>query len=336
MGGLQQGNLHRPGGFWSCDRRSGGGKNSTGQFVFLTLRSWVYLFHMPAFFLLAGLFASKAVGRSWRIFLENKVKTLIYPYVLWTGFYLVTHTLMARYANNPPNTSRALHFFWEPYGYGLWFLYSLFLITVLFHGLRVAGARQQFLLPLAVALHIGAWFNVFGFWPILNTAMLNFIFFAVGSVFAETITTVLAGGQRWQSIMAGSLLLALMTILFAFQGDAKLLFGFITSLLGIAGVIALGRGLIGWVAGGFFSLLGFYSLEIYLGHALFSTAARVVWNRLGIASPWLTILFVVSAGVFVSLALAWLCQKLKFPYLFRWPQFQPQPKQSMEPASAAR
>ena len=293
--------------------------------IFLTLRTWVYLFHMPAFFLLSGLFAGKAVGRPWRALFQNKTRTLVYPYILWTGIYLASQILLVRYVNNPPNIGRALHLLWEPYGYGLWFLYSLFLISMMFHLLLVAGVRKQILLLTAVAFHLGAWFNAFAFWPILNTAMLNLIFFAVGSIYVEKISASLPSVNRMKLIAAGMVLLGLMTIIFAMPNYAKLPLGLTTALLGIVGIIALSHGLIGLAVGRFFSVLGFYSLEIYLGHPLCSTAARAVWSRIGISSEFLMVLFIVSAGVFVSLAIALLCQKLQFPYLFRWPQFHLKP-----------
>ena len=99
--------------------------------IFLALSRWVYLFHMPAFFLLSGILATKSLARPWLSVLRNKTGTLVYPYVLWTWIYLTAQLCSSNLANNPPDVARALRLLWEPYGYGLWFLYCLFLITLL-------------------------------------------------------------------------------------------------------------------------------------------------------------------------------------------------------------
>jgi len=109
-----------------------------------------------------------------------------------------------------------------------------------------------------------------------------------------------------------------MTAIYTVSGGDRLAWGLATALPGIAGVVALSLGS-GLALGRWISVLGFYSLEIYLGHPLFSTAARAVMSRLGFQSASINVFFGVFAGVFFSLALALLCQKLKFPFLFRWP-----------------
>jgi fucose 4-O-acetylase-like acetyltransferase len=77
---------------------------------FLAARDWVYLFHMPVFFLVSGLFAQHAIGRAWRAVFGGRVRTLAYPYAVWTGIYLAASILMARFANNPPDLGRAARF----------------------------------------------------------------------------------------------------------------------------------------------------------------------------------------------------------------------------------
>jgi len=285
--------------------------------LFITLRSWVYLFHMPAFFLLSGLFAQRAIGRPWLAFIDGKVRTLVYPYILWTGIYLSAQTLMARFANNPPDIAKAERLLWEPYGYGLWFLYCLFLISLLFHGLLLARLPKPVILLGALGLHLAAWHNVFGIWPIFNTAMLNFVFYAMGGLYAKRIFALVEKLGTTAAIVAGILLLGLMTGLYLALGGFALPLALVFAVPGIAGLILLAKGV-----GRFTSLasvLGLYSLEIYLAHPLFSIAPRAILGRMGIHAPLAGIIAGVLAGIVVSLALAVCCQKLKFPWLFRWP-----------------
>ena len=282
-------------------------------------RNWVYLFHMPAFFFLSGLFASRALGRPLKAVLSTRLKTLAYPYVLWTGIYLLVQMVMARYANNAPDTARALRFLWEPYGYGLWFLYSLFLISILFHLLLLARLPKAAVLLLAVGLYVAAAFNVFGFWPILNTAMLNFIFYALGGLYSAAAFTWFSNGRRTYPFAAGIIFLVIMTMVAWAFGYSKFPISLLAALLGVAGIVCIAKGLPDRIVEKFFCLLGFYSLEIYLGHPLFSTAARAVLNKLHVQAPWVYVVAGVLCGVFISLTLAVTCRRLNFPFLYRWP-----------------
>ena len=52
-----------------------------GDRLFGALREWIYLFHIPAFFFLSGLFARKACDRPLLEFLQNRARVLLYPYL---------------------------------------------------------------------------------------------------------------------------------------------------------------------------------------------------------------------------------------------------------------
>jgi hypothetical protein len=157
---------------------------------------------------------------------------------------------------------------------------------------------------------------VFSFWPILDTAMLNFVFYALGDLYAEQIFPRLARIGTATAIAAGLLLLGLMTILHFTLGCLALPLALVFALPGIAGLVMLSKGL-GPLAE-LVALLGISSLEIYLGHPLFSIAARAVLGRAGIHEPAAVLAVCVLAGVGGSLALAFICQRYNFPWLFRW------------------
>lgn len=44
----------------------------------------IYSFHMPLFFFLSGLFASKWAQKEPKVALLNKIKSLVYPYFIWS------------------------------------------------------------------------------------------------------------------------------------------------------------------------------------------------------------------------------------------------------------
>jgi fucose 4-O-acetylase-like acetyltransferase len=294
-----------------------GGIVLTGS-LFEQGRNWVYLFHMPTFFFLSGLFATRLSKRPFNGVLTSRLKTLVYPYLLWTGTYLLVQVLLARYANNPPDTSRALRFLWEPYGYGLWFLYALFVISLLFHLIQMAHLPKPVVLFLAAGLYTAAAFNVFSGWPIFNTAMLNFIFYALGGLFSASTLTWFSNKGKFFPLLIGIGLWGMMTALALHGTPLKFPLGLVAALAGIAGVVFISQGLTGGI-GKFFCLLGFYSLEIYLCHPLFSIGARVMAGKLHFHAAWIYVVLELGCGVFISLALATACRRFAFPYLFRWP-----------------
>jgi fucose 4-O-acetylase-like acetyltransferase len=287
--------------------------------VFDRLRSWVYLFHMPAFFFLSGLFATNALKRPLRDVIGGKVRTLAYPYALWTGIYLLVQETMAHYVNNPPDVGAALQLLWKPYGYGLWFLYSLFLISILFHLLLMARVRREGVLALALVLHVAAAFNLFAFWPILDLALFNFVFYAVGGLYSEPVFAWLSGDRRPLFATIGLLSLGLMTAIGLARVSFLPFFDLVTAFLGVAGVVCVARALVDSLPGNLLSWLGFYSLEIYLGHPLFGTASRAVLSRFGLHGAIPLIGFGLGTGLFASLALGVLCRQWGFLYLYRWP-----------------
>jgi fucose 4-O-acetylase-like acetyltransferase len=287
--------------------------------IYDQVRSWVYLFHMPAFFFLSGLFARQMLGRTLGMVWSARIRTLVYPYVLWTGIYLLVQEIMARHANHAPDVARAAHFLWEPYGYGLWFLYSLFLISLLYYAISLLRMPKPAVLLGAVVLSVAGEFNVFGFWPILNTAMLYLVFYVVGGLYVETVSGWLAARRSPFWFGAGLLFLGLMTFVAWTLGRDEVPAGLMVAWLGIAGVVCLARGMADGVLGGVFAPLGFCSLEIYLGHPLFSVAARAGLSWCGCPRPAIYVISEVFCGVLLSFALAVFCRRYRFPYLFKWP-----------------
>jgi fucose 4-O-acetylase-like acetyltransferase len=287
--------------------------------IWMKLRDWVYLFHMPAFFVLSGIFAPKLSQLASRDFLSGRLRTIFYPYVVWTAIIVGAQFAMARFVNNPPDFSRALFFLVEPYGYGLWFLYSLFIISVTFYSLSRLRISPLVMFLLAVTLSWLASLNAFGFWPILNTSMSFFIFYATAAVARGKILSFFSRNGRLAPLLSGVGLLLAMTIFYSARFGVTWLLNLLLAGLGIAGVVFLAKGLAQTLAGRFWAFLGMFSLEIYLGHPLWSTISRVLLLHSRIDSPVILVLGGLLLGIAGSLLVGVLCRAWNFPYLFKWP-----------------
>jgi fucose 4-O-acetylase-like acetyltransferase len=285
----------------------------------IVLRDWVYLFHISAFFFLSGLFAYRNNGLPFVPFLWERMRVLYYPYLVWTAIFLGSQVAMAQFVNTPPNFSKALKFLWEPYGIGLWFLYTLFLVSIFFFSLRRWRIPTIPILLIGLAGYVAYRQNLFGFWYVLNASMNYLLFFSIGGCFPGIVGTPLRGARLPFLVAAAVAFFVLMTLLWAVPFDPAGLTSLVRALIGICGVVCVALVLARTPAAGLFALLGTYSLEIYLAHPLWGTAGRALLLRSGIRSPVAFVVFGVSIGIVGSLAMAILSRRLKFPYLFRWP-----------------
>ena len=283
------------------------------------VRAWVYLFHMPAFFFASGLFAAKLVQAPTLAFLRSRAATVVYPYCVWTGIVLASQCALARFANNPPDVARALRFPVEPYGYGLWFLYALLLISVVY---QAAGRLKLPALGIAAAgllMYLAASRDWFRFWTILNTSFTYFVYFSLGACFAPVALTCFEG-KSWHGPMGlAAAAFAAMTLLHQFRAGPTPWIGLMLAALGIAGVLGLAKALVRLHLDRFWSYTGAHSLEVYLGHILLATLPRPLLKAAGISQPWVYVICGVGFGVLGSLVLMALCQRWRFPYLYRWP-----------------
>jgi len=287
--------------------------------MWMKLRDWVYLFHMPAFFVLSGIFAPRLSQLSVRGFLAGRLRTIFYPYAIWTVIIVASQFAMIRFVNNPPELSRALYFLVEPYGYGLWFLYSLFLISVIFYSLARWRVSPLIMVFLAATLSLLASRDFFGGWPIFNTAMNFFIFYATAACAREKIFKLFSQKNWLVPLLAGSGLLLAMTLFYLTGFGATWLFNLLLAGLGITGVVCLAKGLAQTFVSRFWAFLGVFSLEIYLGHPLWGTIARMLLIHARITSPVVLVFGGVVVVIVGSLLVGVLCRAWNFPYLFKWP-----------------
>ena len=287
--------------------------------VFSGLRDWVYMFHIPAFFFLSGLFALKACDRPFAPFLRGRLRVLFYPYLLWTAIILASQLAVASAVNTPASASRVLRCLWEPYGVGLWFLYSLFLVSLLFYGVRRLRIPTAAILLLGVVLYVLGHNDVFGFWYILNESTNHAVFFMIGGCFPGIILAPFTGARKPLLAGVGVGFLALMAVSQFIQPDPTGLLKLTRALLGVSGVVCVAMVFARTAAMGPLAFLGAYSLEIYLAHPLWGTASRAVLLRGGVHNPVVFVVCGVSFGIAGSLAMALFCKRFGFPYLFRWP-----------------
>jgi len=91
--------------------------------------AFIYAFHMPAFFFVAGLFFGQSLeSRGLRRFLVDKFKTVLYPYLVFLVPGCLAAAIGVEASGRHPLIQYALD---ATTGRASWFLYSLFLVLVL-------------------------------------------------------------------------------------------------------------------------------------------------------------------------------------------------------------
>ncbi|WP_022702992.1 acyltransferase family protein [Pseudorhodobacter ferrugineus] len=287
------------------------GLNTAGMIpdaaLFARIDAAIYLFHMPVFFFLSGLFFS--ARRPWPDFLQNRAILLLWPMLLWgwidaglksaAGIPIKGHVYSA---------AEVVLSVLPPVGI-FWFLYTLFILHVIAWALARLPRPAQLLVmaALAVAARAG-WINVSPFDSLWNTVIYLPPFFA-GIAFAMLAGhgALLRKGLILPGILAFGAAQALVAA-GATAGGPWL--GTLATALATAGFVMvwanlpLFANLTAWLA-----RLGQYTMPIYLTHVIFSAATRVVLRALGVSDLAPHMLLGTVAGLLGPLVLIWLAKR---------------------------
>jgi fucose 4-O-acetylase-like acetyltransferase len=275
----------------------------------------IYTFHMPLFFLLSGLNAPASLHRSRIRFVRGKLRTIVYPYLLWSVLQGLMQWSVSRYANHPFSLASLARIFWEPFGQ-FWFLYALLicqLIAAAFVDPRIAERgepsamrlwhRQAAVAGVALAgIVLGAMTS----WGIVTQAFVMLPFYLLGML--------LSGGRlrnllRRAAQMPAGLAIAGLALLFAFLAAAARQYGSYDSVYalpaGLAGILltllisyrvaalrrsAIAKGL---------RALGAASMPIFLLHIFLTGGTRIALMELGIDDTAVHLSLGVVASVLV-------------------------------------
>ncbi|GAA3748747.1 acyltransferase family protein [Terriglobus aquaticus] len=123
-----------------------------GSSLDVRIYEWMYSFHMPAFFFLAGLFATGSLRkRGLPRFLRDRVSTLLWPYFLFELLNLVIFRVGAHVTHKlqPAWTAVAWTFFTAA---GAWFLPTLFFALAVFAIVISLPVSVPMILLLAISL----------------------------------------------------------------------------------------------------------------------------------------------------------------------------------------
>ena len=274
----------------------------------------IYSFHMPLFFVLAGLFFERSLLRMpVASFVRSRAVRLLYPFLLWTYIFAAFKVCAGSLANDALEWND-LFFSPLPPKWHFWFLWSLFLIELAALGLKavlVTPQARTVVWLMALGVLVGLYFVPIGAdaWvPLVTGAVHNAPFFALGVIISRV-------GLPFRGLLAVTV--AVMTFIFMEWLALKEPHSrAVTLLVGAAASISvcmlMSEVSRAFDASGIMSLIGYLgrlSIAIYLAHTIFSAGARIVLQQAGVTSIPLHILGALVFGLVGPLVLFRIAQR---------------------------
>ncbi len=269
------------------------------RWIFLT----IYTFHMPLFFILAGLFVADRLAANPKKFVTNTFTKIARAYSTWAIIQFTVIYMMGNALNHPatgPYLPQLISIIWQPVSQ-FWFLYALFFMQI-FAWVAVPRIGATGFFALAAVIYIAL--QIFGIPNWANTPPVGeFCTFVVSFGLGVAIGPHLA---KIKALQAPSPILPFLLVLL-WAGLYALAYIFVTKRLG-ANWISRDLGAnIAFVANGWefypaalagtaaaifaccanvvplrttFEYLGKNSMPIFLTHILFIAGARIIILKL--------------------------------------------------------
>lgn len=274
---------------------------------------------MPLFFMVAGLFARKAIYGPLPRFLDTKILHFAYFYILWSMILFGIRYAANGIAYKKVELIELTYIAWDPIS-TIWFLYALSLAFVATRVMRklppaailvIALIIQQMALALPKIPII----------VILNKCDFLFFYFVIG-VYGSGLIFQLAQTATTRKAMVGLTVFACFAIPLRLFNLLESPAGFFAlSLIGcyacIIGIARLARSPIGKA----FASVGAYSLPIYLTHFLPVAGTRFILIKLGIKQFWLLFPACIIAGVMFGIICYALALRTPAKFLFVRPSW---------------
>src|SRR5262249_45565737 len=246
---------------------------------------FIYSFHMPLFFFIAGLFAQHSANRPNSRFFLDKLSVIAYPYFIWSLLHVTLEICSAKYVNHPIPPVALLKLIYSPI-MQFWFLYTLFVILTLYKLAYNLELSSKVFVAFALLCYAVEVFRV-NDWDVLNSVCYFMIYFALGVVTAQTslLNGLLRRKTRWAAgiTVVGCVLVAAGV---AAHVDHWTLMRPELAISGIVATIALAIVTSRSEKLSFIGTWGLLSLEIFVAHTIAAASIRILLQKaFGLSAP---------------------------------------------------
>jgi fucose 4-O-acetylase-like acetyltransferase len=297
-----------------------------------------FSFRMPLFFIVSGVFVGASLAkRGWNSLVENKARTILYPYFLWGGIQIGIQILFSAFINSKKSAADFLYLVYSPREVEqFWYLFALFNTTVIFAFLKQKVKLKSihqiaigFILFIASAFCSQYNIELYFFSDILH----YYIFLAIGD---ELSHLIINGGLRkffssWKAFFI--LIIPFAALQYYFletniahrQLSPKFLYVeyyqplmyLLVALVGCAFIITVSSLFEKYNTLNWLRVLGKHSLYIYVMHVIVFAATRVVLMRFfHVYNIYLLMSLCIASGVLIPVLFYRITNKLGMWYLF--------------------
>lgn len=263
---------------------------------------FTYLFHMPLFFLISGVFVQHSLRKGTALFLREKFVHIYWPYLLWSTVSLLAAVVLSSYVNNSVDLLRLLSVPFLP-KFHFWFLFTLmlyFIVCVFVRDIRILG----FLAVIGCLLYLQPDVQLYA------GRYVHFLIFFVGGVALSAQLQRFDSGRWWPLALAVLVTSAIAGFWFRVDDMSPIIVpaGFAGSYLVLALSLRLDTGPLSKP----FRLLGEQSLAIYLLHILASSGTRIVVSHtIHHVNTYVLLCMSVAAGLLLPLVAYKIAKQLR-------------------------
>lgn len=258
----------------------------------------IYSFHMPLFFVLAGLFIWPSLARRRGGFVKSKLVTIAYPYFLWSLIEGGLELALAPFVNSPITPRDLLLIPIQPIEQ-FWFLQALFFAQII---AWFCFPRRFVLLVAAVIGYAVATVTPGMVAVAVHPIMFGLLYVAVGIMVAEQLDRV---GQARPCVIAAGVLAAGVFAVLLVSGGSSAPIGVAIALSGVAATICLAASVSSGRIGSLLAWLGCGSMAIFVMHTIASAGVRIILGRVGFAPGMIEVLAITTIAGLALPMLAW-------------------------------
>jgi fucose 4-O-acetylase-like acetyltransferase len=278
--------------------------------------TFIYSFHMPAFFFVAGLFVTGSIAkRGSGRFATDKLKTILYPYVLFAIISVALEPVIGRFK------FETKPFQWNGFlvnladGEASWFLFVLFFCLMLALMTVPVPAWLRFLVAALVGMTATLAL------PGIREVLHEFCFFAAGMWVGTRIYRL--EQMRLATAAAGFVALAALQVATVYVFGVSVLGRWIyieAGLTGIAGLFLLAKLLEEHWLGDGLAWIGRASLAVFLLSAFAQGATREILLRMFHTREfWLQLLLPTLFATLLPVIVWHQQDRWRLGWLFHWP-----------------
>lgn len=251
---------------------------STEYSSIFILKKIIYGFHMPLFFIIAGLFVSSWSKRNFKEAVSQKISRLVIPYFIWSAITATAMQIASNYTNSGLGIKDFLLSPIIPFSQ-YWFLYVLFFIHIIYYflvNIKILDGKLLFLLMGFILYLLNPLIE--HIW-ILENLCRYMIFFSIGTYVLDFMDLKQYQCKKILIPTIGFILINSLYIKFLYVNNNLLeyYFCFITSISGSGFCLLLSYYFLNKLKKikNLLSFLGKKSMEIYCVHLLILAGIRI-------------------------------------------------------------